>query len=69
VGVYQDVTVIGIVGFAVLFAGVMVAVATPGRAPTKTAAHAPSTRSATGSSSVMNRLNERWERRQRGETP
>ena len=69
VGVYQDVTVIGIVGFAVLFAGVMVAVATPGRATTKTAAHAPSTRSATGSSSVMGRLNERWERRQRGETP
>jgi len=69
VGVYQDVTVIGIVGFAVLFSGVMVAVATPGRATTKTAAQAPSTRSATSSSSVMDRLNERWERRQRGETP
>jgi len=69
VGVYQDVTVIGIVGFAVLFSGVMVAVATPGRATAKTAAQAPSTRSTASSSSVMDRLNERWERRQRGETP
>lgn len=61
VGVYVDITLVGIAGFVVAFAGVMVAVATPGKA-------APSAGKATSSqpssSSFMDRLNERWERRQ-----
>ena len=69
VGVYLDITAVGVVGFAVLFAGVMVAVATPGK-PSESAASASSAPKATSpasSSSFMDRLNDRWERRERGE--
>lgn len=64
IGVNLDITVVGVVGFAVLFTGVMVAVATPGKkvsATTRRPASAPSSRS-----SFMDRLNERWDRRQGG---
>jgi hypothetical protein len=69
VGVSLDITFVGILGFGVLFAGVMVAVAVPG-APADSVPSSPSApraKSPAGSSSFMDRLNERWERRERGE--
>jgi hypothetical protein len=71
VGVYQDLTVVGILGFAVVFTGVMVAVAVPGRATSspKSSATSSSRSASASSTSFMDRLNDRWERRQRGENP
>ena len=71
VGVYQDLTVVGILGFAIVFTGVMVAVAVPGRATSspKSSASSSSRSSSAPSTSFMDRLNDRWERRQRGENP
>ena len=71
VGVYQDLTVVGILGFAVVFTGVMVAVAVPGRATSspKSSATSSSRSASSSSTSFMDRLNDRWERRQRGENP
>jgi len=68
VGVQSDLTVLGIVGFLVAFGGVMVAVSIPGRATTS-GGPAGSPTSKKGSTSLMDQLNERWERRQRGESP
>ena len=62
VGVYIDITLVGIAGFIVAFAGVMVAVAVPGKPTMKTASSGSSKPQA--SSGFMDRLNERWERRQ-----
>lgn len=64
-GVSADLTWLGIAGFAVLFTGVMVAVAVPGPEVTSTPGFAGS-KKATGS--LMDRLNERWERRKGGES-
>ena len=71
VGVYQDLTVVGILGFAVVFTGVMVAVAVPGRATSSPKSSSSSSSRSTSASSMsfMDRLNDRWERRQRGENP
>lgn len=70
VGVSLDITLVGVLGFGILFAGVMVAVAFPG-APSDGAEApspgAPRAKSPAGSSSFMDRLNDRWERRERGE--
>jgi hypothetical protein len=66
VGVYSSVTLVGIIGFAVLFAGVMVAVATPSKKTGAPSAKPASARPA-NSGSFMDRMNERWERRQGGE--
>ena len=65
IGVNLDLTIVGVIGFAVLFTGVMVAVATPGK---KVTSSTPASPSATPSSrsSFMDRLNERWDRRQGG---
>ena len=71
VGVSLDITLVGVLGFGVLFAGVMVAVASPGSltdgAPSGRSV--PKAKSPAASSSFMDRLNERWERRERGEGP
>ena len=69
IGVYQDLTVVGVVGFAVIFTGVMLAVALPGRAPSspKSSASSSSAKASASSTSFMDRLNDRWDRRQRGE--
>lgn len=69
VGVSLDITLVGILGFGILFAGVMVAVAVPGSPADGSSApsSAPRVTSPAGSSSFMDRLNERWERRERGE--
>jgi hypothetical protein len=71
VGVSLDITLVGIVGFGVLFAGVMVAVAFPGASSDggSTRSSAPRAKSPAGTSSFMDRLNDRWERRERGEGP
>jgi hypothetical protein len=65
VGVYLDLTVVGIIGFAVLFSGVMIAVATPGKKNAALSSPAPSNRQQSAGS-FMDRMNERWERRQDG---
>ena len=70
VGVSLDITVVGVLGFGILFAGVMVAVAIPGTSSDGAEAPRPSGPRATspaGSASFMDRLNDRWERRERGE--
>lgn len=69
VGVSASLALLGILGFAVLFAGVMIAITVPGRpvggAGTLGGMSAPTTKAA----GFMNTLNDRWERRQRGEAP
>lgn len=69
VGVSLDLTLVGVLGFGVLFAGVMVAVASPGSPSDGTAdlPRSPRATSPAGSSTLMDRLNDRWERRERGE--
>lgn len=64
-GVGMNVTALGIVGFVLLFAGVMIAVGVPGK-PIQ-----PNGTSSSGSSrgegkSLMDQLNDRWDRRQSG---
>jgi hypothetical protein len=66
-GVTSDLTVVGIVGFAIMFTGVMVAVAIPGK-PVEGRSTSASPKPASGSGSgFMNQLNERWERRSNGD--
>ena len=62
--VQADQTVVGIIGFVVTFGGVMAALSIPGKASTP----APSEKAAkpARSRSLMDQLNERWERRQGG---
>jgi hypothetical protein len=67
VGVYQNITIVGVIGFVVLFAGVMVAVATPGRPVEASASDRARTGSSKSSGSLMDQLNERWERRNNGD--
>ena len=69
-GVSFDLALVGILGFGILFSGVMVAVATPGKKSEATRSPSSSARPSAraSSSSFMDRLNERWERRERGET-
>jgi hypothetical protein len=62
-GVYQDLTVVGILGFAILFTGVMVAVATPGKKKSESVTSEKSKTSTPSGGSFMDRLNERWDRR------
>ena len=71
VGVSLDITLVGVLGFGVLFAGVMVAVAIPGSSTdgASSGRSVPKAKSPAASSSFMDRLNERWERRERGEGP
>jgi hypothetical protein len=66
-GVNSDLTVVGIVGFAIMFTGVMVAVAIPGEsADGRSGSTMPTSTSGSGGS-FMNQMNERWERRNNGE--
>jgi uncharacterized membrane protein len=68
VGVYVSMTIIGIVGFAVLFGGVMVAATIPSKsAASATSPRGARAKPATSSTNLMDRLNERWERRQGGD--
>ena len=71
IGVYIDMAVVGIIGFGVLFSGVMVAVATPGPLAGGDNPSVPGSssgaKSRPSSASFMDRINERWERRQGGD--
>ena len=62
-GVSQDITILGILGFVVLFSGVMVAVAIPGKPQEMSTASGSAQKPAQGKGSFMDQLNERWERR------
>lgn len=66
VGVAINVTLLGIVGFAVLFSGVMVAVATPGK-QTEPSTQSGATSSSRSGGGFMAQINERWERRNNGD--
>ena len=66
-GVSASLTWLGIVGFVLLFAGVMVALTIPG--PEVGRSPSGPSGGANKSQSMMDRLNERWERRQSGDTP
>ncbi len=67
VGVSVPLIVVGVIGFVVMLGGVVLAV-TPGRGPTRVRDHAErsSTRPGKPSSSFMDRMNDRWDRRQEG---
>lgn len=64
--VSASLTWLGVIGFIVLFAGVMIAVTVPGPALERT----PRSSSGGGRSpsSLMDQLNERWDRRRGGES-
>lgn len=58
---------VGVLGFAVMFVGVLLAVAPPRRAGSADpVGPAPTRRHSNSSSSFMDNLNERWDRRQDG---
>ena len=63
-GVGADLTWLGIVGFVVIFAGVMIAVTIPGPVTESRGQAKPSAKS---SGSLMDQLNERWDRRRGGQ--
>jgi hypothetical protein len=65
-GVSQGITVVGILGFVLLFAGVMIAVATPGRPLENDIARGPKASASGGHKNFMDNLNDRWDRRQGG---
>jgi hypothetical protein len=66
-GVNADLTVVGVVGFAIMFTGVMVAVAIPGK-PAEGRSASTSPKPTSGSvSGFMDQLNQRWERRGNGD--
>ena len=67
-GVALQLLIIGIVGFALMFAGVLIAI-TPGKrgaaAPAPTEGSAPQGKRRSGGG-FMDRMNDRWDRRQEG---
>jgi hypothetical protein len=64
-GVIMNLTVVGVVGFGLLFAGAMVAVAVPGK-PVAGGASPNRTGTPGGGKSLMDQLNDRWDKRQSG---
>jgi len=70
VGVFLQAPIIGIVGFVVMLAGVLLAIAPPRRRageaeePASGAASAPKSRA--GQPGFMDKLNDRWDKRQDG---
>jgi len=59
--------IVGVLGFAIMFGGVLLAVAPPRRGGAESAAPSdPKSRPSSGSSSFMDSLNDRWDRRQEG---
>lgn len=66
--VQADLTLVGVIGFVVLFAGVMVAVSIPGKPSSGVSTGRPGSRSgAKTSGSFMDQLNQRWDKRRGGE--
>jgi hypothetical protein len=64
-GVGMNITALGVIGFVVLFAGVMVAVAIPGKPLGQSSPDGKPTHVSKGS--LMDQLNDRWDRRQSGD--
>jgi len=68
-GVFIQLSIVGIVGFVLMFGGVMLAIA-PGRRPRGSAEKsggAGGSTSRTTTPGFMDRMNDRWERRQDGD--
>lgn len=65
-GVGMSITALGIVGFVLLFLGVMIAVAVPGK-PLGSGQAAQLGSTTGGKGSLMDQLNDRWDRRQSGD--
>ena len=67
-GVALQILIVGIVGFALMFAGVLIAI-TPGKsgaaAPAPSEGSAPRAKRRSGGG-FMDRMNDRWDRRQEG---
>jgi len=67
VGVSTQLIVVGVIGFVVMLGGVILA-ATPTRGiPSGPVAAAPAAPKAKASSSFMDRMNDRWDRRREGQ--
>ena len=67
IGVYADVTLVGILGFAVLFSGVLVAATVPAKPSVADVASRTTAQGrAPSQASLMDRLKGRWDRRQGG---
>jgi hypothetical protein len=67
-GVFLQLTVVGVIGFAIMFGGVMLAIAPRrgrGHSSGGTDGHQPPPRATTPG--FMNRMNDRWDRRQHGD--
>ena len=64
--VQASVTVVGIIGFVVLFGGVMAAVSIPGK-PIDKAGSGSAGGSAKPRTSLMDQLNDRWDKRRGGD--
>ena len=68
-GVIVRQPLVGVLGFAVMFVGVLLAVAPPRRAASadeRIAEPTPGRKTSSSSASFMDNLNERWDRRQEG---
>lgn len=68
-GVALQLLIVGIIGFALMFAGVLISI-TPSKRGVMSAAQSESTassRSSRSSAGFMDRLNDRWDRRQDGQ--
>jgi hypothetical protein len=64
VGVSQQLIVVGVIGFVVMLGGVLLAV-TPGRGPGRVRVDPDRpAKAATSGSSFMDRMNDRWDKRQ-----
>jgi hypothetical protein len=69
-GVFVQLPIVGIVGFVVMFAGVLLAIAPGKRPPGAPDGVDPGSTSASGKAAqagFMNKLNDRWDKRQDGQ--
>ncbi len=64
-GVGMNITALGVIGFVLLFAGVMIAVAIPGKSLGQVTSDGKP--GSSGKGSLMDQLNDRWDRRQSGD--
>jgi F0F1-type ATP synthase assembly protein I len=65
-GVVVNMTALGVIGFLLLFIGVMAAVTIPGK-PLTPGVGGGTSEAGRGSKSLMDQLNDRWDRRQGGD--
>jgi hypothetical protein len=67
VGVSTQLIVVGVIGFVVMLGGVILAVTPTRGIPRGPVEAAPATPKARASSSFMDRMNDRWDRRREGQ--